>query len=173
MSPRLLLALGVASLTILPSAAEAAPREQNLDARLTGEAERPARETPARGHATFHLNQDGTIDFRLIASNIENVTAAHIHCPADEESNAGVSVTLYNDPDGAGSGRHDGVLAEGNFDPSDFACEGGVGVVDAMRAGLAYVNVHTNDGQGDPNTGPGDFPGGEIRGQIEPRGPSS
>jgi hypothetical protein len=26
--------------------------------------------------------------------------------------------------------------------------------------------VHTNDGVPPPNTGPGDFPGGEIRGQI-------
>ena len=42
-----------------------------------------------------------------------------------------------------------------------------------MRAGNTYVNVHTNDGDGTPNEGPGDFPGGEIRGQIEPRGSSS
>jgi hypothetical protein len=26
--------------------------------------------------------------------------------------------------------------------------------------------VHTNDGVAPTNTGPGDFPGGEIRGQI-------
>jgi hypothetical protein len=26
--------------------------------------------------------------------------------------------------------------------------------------------VHTNDGVAPPDTGPGDFPGGEIRGQI-------
>jgi len=28
------------------------------------------------------------------------------------------------------------------------------------------VKVHTNDGRGSPNSGPGDFPGGEIRGQL-------
>jgi hypothetical protein len=38
--------------------------------------------------------------------------------------------------------------------------------VEQMRAGNTYVNVHTNDGMGATNTGPGDFPGGEIRGQI-------
>jgi hypothetical protein len=43
-------------------------------------------------------------------------------------------------------------------------------VIDAMRAGLAYVNVHTSDGSAEP--GPGNFPGGEIRGQIEVRGPN-
>jgi hypothetical protein len=37
----------------------------------------------------------------------------------------------------------------------------------AMEAGNTYVNVHTNDGVGETNTGPGDFPGGEIRGQID------
>jgi hypothetical protein len=39
-------------------------------------------------------------------------------------------------------------------------------LVDAMRAGNTYVNVHTNDGVDPVNTGPGDFPGGEIRNQI-------
>lgn len=30
----------------------------------------------------------------------------------------------------------------------------------------AYVNVHTNDCVGASNSGPGGFPGGEVRGQI-------
>ena len=38
-------------------------------------------------------------------------------------------------------------------------------VVTALESGDTYVNVHTNDGVEPPNTGPGDFPGGEIRGQ--------
>ena len=36
-----------------------------------------------------------------------------------------------------------------------------------IASGLTYVNVHTNDGVDGPNTGPGDFPGGEIRGQLD------
>jgi len=40
-------------------------------------------------------------------------------------------------------------------------------LLDAIRGGFTYVNVHTNDGMGLPNSGPGDFPGGEIRGQID------
>ncbi len=39
-------------------------------------------------------------------------------------------------------------------------------VLAAMASGATYVNVHTNDGVAPPNTGPGDFPGGEIRGQV-------
>jgi hypothetical protein len=37
----------------------------------------------------------------------------------------------------------------------------------AMRSSGAYVNVHTNDGVDGTNTGPGDFPGGEIRGWLD------
>ncbi len=35
-----------------------------------------------------------------------------------------------------------------------------------LQSGNAYVNVHTNDGVDPTNTGPGDFPGGEIRGNF-------
>jgi hypothetical protein len=35
----------------------------------------------------------------------------------------------------------------------------------AILAGNTYTNVHTDDGVAPPNTGPGDFPAGEIRGQ--------
>jgi hypothetical protein len=38
-----------------------------------------------------------------------------------------------------------------------------------MRSGNAYVNVHTNDGVAPTNSGPGDFPGGEVRGQFKDR----
>jgi hypothetical protein len=43
-------------------------------------------------------------------------------------------------------------------------------LVDLLTSGNAYVNVHTNDGIAPTNTGPGDFPGGEMRGQVEHRG---
>jgi hypothetical protein len=38
--------------------------------------------------------------------------------------------------------------------------------VDALDTGNAYVNLHTNDGVDGTNTGPGDFPGGEIRADV-------
>jgi hypothetical protein len=49
----------------------------------------------------------------------------------------------------------------------EFVIDDWPAVLEAMRNGNAYVNVHTNDGVDPPDTGPGDFPGGEIRGQIE------
>ena len=42
-------------------------------------------------------------------------------------------------------------------------------LVSAIRAGNTYVNVHTSDGEPPADTGPGDFPGGEIRGQLTPQ----
>ena len=39
-------------------------------------------------------------------------------------------------------------------------------LVEAMRAGNAYVNVHTDNGTPPPNTGAGDMASGEICGQI-------
>jgi len=43
-------------------------------------------------------------------------------------------------------------------------------LLNLLSTGGAYVNVHTNDGVAPTNTGPGDFPGGEIRSQVEDRG---
>jgi hypothetical protein len=67
------------------------------------------------------------------------------------------------------SGPVNGVLAAGTVTAPDPG--NGCGwldlddVVTALESGDTYVNVHTNDGVEPPNTGPGDFPGGEIRGQ--------
>ena len=170
MIPRTLLALTLAALAAIPGTAAAAPRGQNFVAHLTGEAEVPPRDTPATGQATFRLSPDGsTISYRLIASNIDNVVGAHVHCPATEEQTAGVAVPLSTSSPGEGSA--DGVNPSGTFNPSTLCPNSTMTVLEAMRAGLAYVNVHTNDGDTTPNEGPGDFPGGEIRGQIEPRGP--
>ena len=73
-----------------------------------------------------------------------------------------------------GSGR---ILARSRVassPPLDFGNASGwanlAAVLSAIKAGNTYVNVHTNDGVNPANTGAGDFPGGEIRGQIRMRG---
>jgi hypothetical protein len=68
-----------------------------------------------------------------------------------------------------------GVIATGTISAADLlvgplAGEPLSALVELLESDGAYVNVHTNDGMGDVNTGPGDFPGGEIRGQIEHHG---
>jgi hypothetical protein len=134
---------------------------------LSGGDEVPARDTSARGVAVFRLNAEGTeLGFRLVVANIENVFAAHIHCGVAGVSGP-IGVTLFM---GApGGGRRDAVLAAGSVtapDPGNLCGWSDLDdVVAALESGDTYVNVHTNDGVAPPDTGAGDFPGEEIRGQ--------
>lgn len=136
---------------------------------LRGKNEVPPVETPARGVAIFVINPDETeIRYRLLNSFLPNAVGAHIHL-APEGVNGPIVVTLYSAPPGQGT-MH-GTLSSGFITADDL--EGSLAgmplsaLLAAMRSGNAYVNVHTNDGIDPANTGPGDFPGGEMRGQID------
>jgi hypothetical protein len=171
--------LGVLLIAVLATVGTASAQNttnRNFTVPLSGDEEVPPRATQARGVAIFQLSPEGTtLSYRLIGANIENVVQAHIHCGA-----AGVNgpvVAFLSGPAPAGGGRTNGPLAEGTITaasviprPPSPECPLGVAnfeqLLDRMRSGLAYVNVHTDDGVPPPNTGPGDFPGGEIRGQI-------
>ncbi len=166
---RLLVLLFVAVLVIASATSAAAGEHRTFFAHLTGDAEVPARETLAQGQAFFKLSKDGTsLEYRLIVANINNVVASHIHVGAAGAN--GPVVAFLAGPFPAGGGRTDGVLAEGTITAANlvgpFAGHPLSHLVEAMRAGNTYVNVHTNDGVAPTNTGPGDFPGGEVRGQI-------
>ena len=142
---------------------------ENFAVPLSGAGEVPARDTDARGVATFKLSEDGTeLSYKLIVANIDNVVASHIHL-GSADVNGPVVAFLFGSV-APGGGRTDGVLAEGTITADDLvgplAGQPFSVLIDAMEAGNTYVNVHTNDGVDPPNTGPGDFPGGEIRGQI-------
>ena len=136
---------------------------------LKGDQEVPPRDTQAQGQAIMKVSADGlSVSYKLIASNIDNIVASHIHIgPAG--SNGPIVVFLYGTAP-SGAGRHDGILAEGTFTSANFintlAGQPMSALLTQMAAGNAYVNVHTNDGVAPTNTGPGDFPGGEVRGQI-------
>ena len=152
----------LATLAFAPSAVAAPPEAQTFTAILSGDNEVPARDTSARGFAIFHLSEDGTISYKLIVANIDNVVASHIHI-APAGVNGPVVQFLFG-PVPAAGGPSNGVLATGTFTPTPA-------LLAAMSSGNAYVNVHTNDGVAPTNTGPGDFPGGEVRGQIRTNGP--
>jgi hypothetical protein len=120
------------------------------------------------------LKRDGTqLGYVIVVAKIDNVVAAHVHCGAPGV-NGPVGVTLFSGGT-PGSGRVDGVLAKGAITAPDAGNGCGwatlADVTAAMQSGNAYVNVHTNDGIAPTNTGPGDFPGGEIRGQLKAKGP--
>jgi len=161
-----LLAMVVALFTIAP-AVGAESGNENFFAELSGSDEVPARDSDAFGKALVRLRHGEDLSFKLVANNIDNVFAAHIHCGA-EGVNGPVGVTLYMAP--GSTGPESGMLAQGEITGPDAGNECGwttlAQVIAAIQSGNTYVNVHTNDLVGDPNTGPGDFPGGEIRGQL-------
>jgi hypothetical protein len=151
----------------------------NFGTPLSGAEEVPVRATRARGSAIFQLNAAGTeLSYKLIVANINNAFMAHIHQNVIG-ANGPIVVWLY--PSTAvgvqaplGAGRLNGVIARGTITAANLtgplAGQPFSALVSDLSNGNAYVNVHTNDGVDPPNTGPGDFPGGEVRGQVEHRG---
>ena len=132
-------------------------------------------DTQARGKAEFKLSKDGTqLHYKLNVSKIDNVFMAHIHM-APTGVNGPIVVWLFPGTTPGvqgplGAGRFNGQIAEGTITSADLvgplAGHPLSDLIAAIQAGNAYVNVHTNDGIAPANTGPGDFPGGEIRGQL-------
>lgn len=141
---------------------------------INGAEEVPTRNTQATGRAIFHMGSDGQkLAYELMVSNITNAFQAHIHL-APAGSNGGIVLWLYpSTTPGAGpvgGGRLDGMIAKGEVTAANLvgalAGQPLQSLIDQINAGNAYVNIHTNDGVAPTDTGPGDFPGGEIRGQI-------
>jgi len=148
---------------------------QNFGTHLRGRTENPPRDTQAQGQALFHLSDDGlSMEYKVIVANIDNAFMAHIHI-APAGVNGPIAVWLYPSTTPGptaplGQGRLDGVIAEGVFTAANFtgplSGHSMADLVSHIEDGTAYVNVHTNDGVDGTNTGPGDFPGGEIRAQL-------
>jgi hypothetical protein len=115
-------------------------------ANLSGANERPAVTTPASGLTGLTL-KGRTLTVLGTFQNLSSAaTAAHIHGPADENSNAPVLLPLVIDQvtNGARSGR-----ISGTFTLTEQQ-------VEWLNNRQLYVNVHSQT-----------FPGGEVRGQVE------
>src|SRR5688572_9493339 len=143
-----------------------APTAETFRATLSGAAERPTpRTTPATGTAEFTFRGD-TLRWTITMTGITNVNAAHIHVGAVDV--AGGIILGLTPP--VSNTSITGFITRSAFLPPSApnAALTFDGVLDLMRTGGAYVNVHTNYTCNDPtnDSGPGDFPGGEIRGQI-------
>lgn len=155
--------------SVAGTVAAAKPGVMNMTTPLSGAEEVPAVETQARGVAIIKFTNDGDLTYKLNVANIENVLQAHIHL-GEAGTNGPVVAFLY--PDGPPPvlipGRFSGTLAEGTITADDLVGPlAGSDDIDALlehiRNGNAYVNVHTQQNQG-----------GEIRGQIPgDRGPGS
>ena len=132
--------------------------EKSFKAKLTGNEQVPSIKTKAKGEAKFKLSSDGkTLSYTVKVKDILNTTAAHIH--RGMKGNNGPPVAnLFTGP--KKEGKFSGDLAMGTLTASDLSGDlmgkSLDDLVQIIKAGDAYVNVHT-----DAN------PDGEIRGQIK------
>lgn len=168
-------AMAVSYLLVLILLASSAYSEDSLDfkAKLTGDQEVPPVVNQIRGKAQFEINNDRTkMDYELEVKSrkkdnelvgLLGQAGAHIHCAP-----VGVNGPIVAFLSGVINGGVDGkfkikaTLTDANI--VENICMGTIqqeiktlkDLVEAMRAGNTYVNVHSNV-----------HPGGEIRGQIE------
>ena len=109
-----------------------------FEATLNGANEVPPNVSTATGTATLNFNSDTKVFTIVVTHSIAAPTNGHIHKAAVGENGSPVfTFTSFTSPINFTS------------NPLDAAQEAD------LNAGLYYVNIHT-----------GDFPGGEIRGQL-------
>jgi hypothetical protein len=141
---------------------------RRLKADIKGFEEIPTLSTTGHGEFDARIaNDEASVDYTLSYADLEaDVLQAHIHLGAPA-FNGGIMVflctNLGNGPPGTPLCPAAGGTVEGTFEAADVVGPAAQGVsagefaeaIQAMRAGAAYVNVHTVK-----------YPGGEIRGQI-------
>jgi hypothetical protein len=123
----------------------------------------PPTGSPATGTVVLTINPNQTVSWTMDLAGIKNMTMSHIHGPGAPGVNAPVRANLYI-PTATVTTTLTGTVATGTFGPSNVAGITYDSLLVLIRNGNSYVNVHTNDGVAPTNSGPGDFPGGEIRG---------
>ncbi len=119
-------------------------------ATLAGADETPPTTSGASGSASFTINAS-SVSYQVTVQNITDVVASHIHSGAQGVAGP-VRVTLLATPV---KGVTNGVLVQGSFSASDVTGVTYDELLNEIRTGGAYVNVHTVA-----------HPAGEIRGQI-------
>ena len=144
--------------TLLTASIGFSAEKGGFSAILSGAEAVPQVKTPAQGKAEFKLSKDGKeLTYKLTVTNIENVTAAHIHLGKKGKEGPPL-VGLFAGP--KKEGKFSGVLAEGVITGKDLM--GNLmgkplnALVKLIKSGDTYVNVHTVR-----------YPGGEIRGTIK------
>jgi Na+-translocating ferredoxin:NAD+ oxidoreductase RnfG subunit len=158
-----LVTITVGAIIDFPTSAFAGEQQQQQQGRfiteLTGfEEVPPVNDTSAIGVAEFKLGQDN-IMYTVNVTDIENVTAAHIHKGKIGE-NGDIVVTLCKTGTCSSDGAMNGALSVGEtFNATNL--EGPMAgkqiedLANNMSNGGTYINVHTLQ-----------HPNGEIRGQI-------
>src|SRR5690606_139680 len=149
----------LAGLTAASALADGHFTDAVFDAQLSGGEEVPAVTTEGAGYVSVTLSEDGSsLDYRLYANGLVDMTMAHIHVGAEGE-NGPPLVFLFGPADPPMTS--DGLLAEDTIVEADLIPVEGVfdgtmaQLIELIRSGNTYVNVHTAAN-----------PAGEIRGQL-------
>lgn len=124
-------------------------RPQTFSATLSGTKEVPQVNTIGSGTARFTVKNDSTITFDVSLQGVPQVTGAHIHLGAPGAAGAAVATLM--------KGSAPGGRISGTITPKDLHGATMLQLIDAMKSGGAYVNVHTTT-----------HPDGEVRGEIQP-----
>ncbi len=166
----LVIALATATALMLRVPADALPI--TFVGNLAGANEVPPVASPGTGLATVVLDPTAqTMQINATFSGLtSNDVAAHIHCCAPLGTNAGVATTVPTFPGfplGVTSGSYSSVVFDLTqptiYNPAFVTLEGGTiplaeaALIAGIQNGTTYLNIHTVN-----------FPGGEIRGQLEP-----
>ena len=139
-------ALSAAALTNGAPTAFAQQQSQTFTAKLTGNNEVPPVNTPATGMAQFQLSSDGKeLNYDLSATNLNGFMMAHVH-----QGKAGENGPPVTTPLSLGKGKITSSDLQGPLAGKQIS-----DLVNIMKSGGVYVNVHTQQNQN-----------GEIRGQI-------
>jgi hypothetical protein len=167
-------ALLIAATAALACAAFAASAADTLfRAALDGAQNQPeAVKTPASGTVEMRLSADGkSLHYKVTVEKITNVAAADLHLGSAAQNGPLVAKLWPKAGGGAKKGEFSGTLVEGTLDSGDLTGPMGgsaiADLVEQLREGSVYVNLHTSDGMDPPNSGPGDYRQGEIRGQLK------
>jgi hypothetical protein len=132
--------------------------QRSFHADLAGSNEAAPNNSEATGIARFQVVENGAgLHHSLAVTDLDNLIQAHIHL-GPVGVNGPVVAFLYgpNPISGSVTGKiSKGVIRAGNL-VGPLAGMPLQNLLDMLRSGGAYVNVHTTA-----------FPGGEIRGQIE------
>jgi hypothetical protein len=127
--------------------------------------------TPASGEIKLELmDQGNSLAYTVTVQNLQNPHDVDLHL-GPPGANGPLVVKLFpQGKDRPKLGPVSGVLAQGKFQYDDLMGplnQASLGeFLQELRAGNVYANVHTNDGSDPPDSGPGDYRLGELRGQF-------
>jgi hypothetical protein len=168
---RVWIPLVAAALALAAFAAQA--QEAQFGAKLTGAAQLPEpTASKATGELKLVVSADGKkISYTLSVENLRNPSSSELHLGPDNANGPAVVKLFPVRGATAKKGDFSGILAEGTITAGDLAGPmlGSplADLIEQIRDGNTYLNVHTNDGTQPANSGPGNYHLGEIRGQIK------